>query len=135
MRSRFLRSLMLGCGLLLALPPGWCCTFAFRPAKPAPAQQEAPQDTPGCCPCCAKKAPRPAQTPTPAPEAPARCPCSDRQLAAPDAPKVFAADMGLVVPVPVTDLFTFWPCGRFNVALRCPAAHSSSHILNCVWLC
>jgi hypothetical protein len=56
-------------------------------------------------------------------------------LAAPDAPKVFAADMGLVVPVPVTDLFTFWPCVRSNIACRCPAAHSPFHVLNCVWLC
>ncbi len=134
MRSLFLRSLMLGCGLLLALPPGWCCTFAFRAPKPD-TPKAAPEDTPGCCPCCAKKAAKPAQTPTPAPKAPARCPCSDRQLVAPDAPKVFAGDLGLVVPSPVADLFTFWPGVRSAVGHRGPAAPSSCHILNCVWLC
>jgi hypothetical protein len=48
---------------------------------------------------------------------------------------VFAADLGIVVPVPVTDLFTSWPGVRSTAGHHCPAAHSPSHILNCVWLC
>ena len=131
MRSRFLRSLVLGCGLLLTLPPGWCCIFAFRPAK-----QEAPKASPCCCPCCAKEAPQPAPAPEPAaPKAPDRCPCADRHTTAPDAPKVFACDLGLVALVPVTDFFTSWPGVRSLVGPHSPAVPTSCHVLNCVWLC
>ena len=129
-RSRLLRSLVLGCGLLLALPPGWCCIFAFRSVK-----QEAPKASPCCCPCCAKEAPRPAPTPAPAPKAPDRCPCADRHSTAPDAPKVFASDPGFVAPVPVIHLAPFWLGITAPAGFCPPAAATSSHVLNCVWLC
>jgi hypothetical protein len=134
MRSRFLRSLVLGCGLLLALPPGWCCTFAFRAAKQE-TPQETPKATPCCCPCCAKEAPPPDPTPTPAPKAPDRCPCSDRHSTAPDALKVIASDSGLVTPLPAIDLGLSWPGISALVHFPSPAAPTASHILNCVWLC
>jgi hypothetical protein len=134
MRSRFLRSLVLGCGLLLALPPGWCCTFALRAAKQG-ISQGPPKATPCCCPCCAKEAPPPAPTPTPAPKTPDRCPCADRHSTAPDAPKVFASDPGLVTPLPAIDLAPSWPGISALVGFRSPAAPTSSHVLNCVWLC
>ena len=131
MRSPVLRLLVLGCGLLLALPPGWCCIFAFRSVK-----QEAPKSSPCCCcPCCAEKAPRPAPTPTPAPKAPDRCPCADRHTTAPDAPKVFVCDLGFVVHLPATDLSPSWPGVSSLVGPHSPAVPTSSHALNCVWLC
>jgi hypothetical protein len=66
------RILVLVCGLLLTLPPGWCCIFA-RPlarlaAGMAPVERE-------CCKSHKRNKPQEPQRDLPAD----RCPCSGRQ--------------------------------------------------------
>src|SRR5262245_22790925 len=80
MNTRLIRLVCLAWGVLLALPPAWCCYAWQRPAAPAAKPAHAP--------CCHKKeAPRPAPScPTP----PAQCPWCDERTAAPTKPEKFS---------------------------------------------
>jgi hypothetical protein len=125
MRSPVLRTLVLGVGLLLALPPGWCCQAAPRPQTP----EQAPIPS-GCC-----GGPRQEEPPPAAPTAPnGECCCQDNHKAPPksDPPTV---DLAFAVPLP-------WPAADglpVPSADVAPAATSVCFIplrlLLCVWLC
>src|SRR5947207_2817909 len=82
MNGRLIHFLLLGCGLLLALPPAWCC----YPVRLSPAPQSEP--TPAAC--CHKP-----QAPEPAPPAPVRCPCDDRNTVTSAGPEKVAVDLSL----------------------------------------
>lgn len=132
MRSSFLRFLVLGCGLLLVLPPGWCCMFASWGRK-----QDAPSARPCRRTCCGEENRSPTSTPTPrpAPRKPARCPCADRLSTVPDTAKVFAGDPPIVAPLDALDLSPAQPAVDSPVGFRSPSPPSATHILNCLWLC
>jgi hypothetical protein len=132
MRTSLLRLASLACGLLLALPPGWCCLWMPGPACAAAAPAEAEP----CCPCCCHPA-QPTEPATPAPAPPQRCPCADREATAPEAVKPPAlqagADLGAPVPVPALA-----PSAVQECLLPASSLTSSSaplNVLHCVWLC
>ena len=127
MRLFLPRLLMLGCGLLLALPPGWCCIFASEEAR-----KETAKAAPCCRSCCGDKS-QPA-TPTPAPDKPDRCPCADRQSTAPDTLKAFAPDLSLIAPLHSLDFPLPTEDAADHDGFR-PLVSCSAHLLNCVWLC
>jgi hypothetical protein len=123
-----LRSLVLCCGLVVALPPGWCCAIeSLLKPKTTRATQSC-----GCCPKCRNKTSEPS---TPMPAAPERCPCLDRDLTAPDSPLkpdlTAAHSIATVVPVLAFD------STQCTVAMDRPVyiLPVSSHIMNCLWLC
>lgn len=125
------RSLALLTGLVLALPPCWCCTLtAERGTTPARQEQSATHS------CCSPKQP-PAPEPSPAPCAP-QGPvkkCCERQTATqadskwrlPDLPAFAAAlllpDLAPALPAVVLPVVGFDP--------DLPPVH----VLHCVWLC
>lgn len=128
MRFTFPRILMLCCGLLLALPPGWCCIFAIQPAR-----KETRKIVPHC-PCCCDKSQEPNPTPKPAPHKPQRCPCADRQTTTPDSVKAMPVSLTVLAVLPVLD-------PTLTESLACTPAplptfvSSSPQLLHCVWLC
>lgn len=122
MASVFLRSLALLSGLLLALPPSWCCLLPTLSA-------EEDSSPPLCC-CPAPPAPA---CPTQAPS-PALCPCGDRDLKVPDAPAPFAPD-ATGLPGAVFDHAAPSAAGILDVSTCAAAASCPLHLLHCVWLC
>jgi hypothetical protein len=132
MPRRPFRVLALVCGLVLALPPGWCCLLA---APKAPVRAAAPTCD-GCC-CCCRVAHPPADPPAP-PRGPFAkgCCCADRNATKPAGPEMIA-------PCPAPDLLAVPPAaapapahlGPVLVADR-PDLHSPpANLLHCVWLC
>jgi hypothetical protein len=123
MGVRLIRILCLACGLLLALPPAWCC---WTP-QPAPAAQ--PESAPASC-CHKETAPKPAPA---AP--PAQCPCYDRQTVAPAGSVKVAADLSpaLSPVVAVADSPRAGPPAA--AAPIAPPPSRPLHLLRCVWLC
>jgi hypothetical protein len=134
MRPFQLRLSALACGLLLALPPGWCCLLLPCPVRAAaPAQTEATADE-AQCPCCRHTVPQP-QPPSDA--APPRCPQPTCCAAAPDAVKPSAplADTALPAALPAADLSPCpAPTGPAAAVAPSPAS-TPLHVLHCVWLC
>jgi hypothetical protein len=133
MRSAILRPLTLACGLLLALPPGWCC-MARAWESPQQAESDTPCPPPDCCPCKGPAQPK-APTPRPAPLPPGQCPCDGRQSVAPDAPKAVGCDLSLPAPLPVIDLVPCRARGDGPVSLPVFSSDFSLHLRHCVWLC
>jgi hypothetical protein len=128
MRSLLLRSLVLGCGLLLALPPGWCCL---------PACQGTPKEQPRVCTCCGGEEPGnpPARQPRPAPAEPGKCPCAGRDSTVPDGSKVFGCDLSLPAPLAAARvlLCRVGPAGVTDVDH--PPPGPPLQLLHCVWGC
>ena len=126
---RVVNSLVLCCGLLLALPPGWCCTIAFEAGV-----KTAPKTAAFHCPLCCDITPEPAPS-QPEPPRPEACPiCGDRDLVKPAQPETLAVD----VAGPVLTL----PSDLVVVAAFLPAVLESGsdrtiplHMLHCVWTC
>jgi hypothetical protein len=128
MRSFPVRSLALVCGLLLVLPPGWCCLLprlGAQQPKPAPAH--------GCC--CGKKSKQPPTRQTPAPPAPVRNCCGDREATRLAGPEKVSPDPGLWAPViaPCDGLCGVSP--SVPLALGLPPPWPPLQILHCVWRC
>lgn len=144
------RVLALACGVLLALPPGWCCKATAgeccgHPLPSTPATAPA-----GCCAtkacsghtcaddCCRKEPAQDRSAPVPKPQQPDRpcdTACCDRPPT--DAPKVErpVIDLG---PVGVQDAFTAPADPGAVVALVSAPPRSAFpplHVLHCVWLC
>jgi len=120
-----IRLACLGCGLLLALPPAWCCY-----ALPCSA---APKAAPKPAPCCHQK-----QAPTPAPcrpQSPAHCPLCDQHTVAPPGPEKSGA--GPALPSPVVAAVVEIPrAGPAAPAAAIPPDPSRPlHLLQCLWLC
>lgn len=128
MRLFFPRFLMLCCGLLLALPPGWCCIFAIQPAR-----KETTKTTPYRRSCCDQSTPS-KSAPKPAPHKSDRCPCADRQTTAPDSVKAPPADLSVVAVLPVLNPALTVASAAAPAALP-TLVSSSPHLLHCVWLC
>jgi hypothetical protein len=130
-----LRSLALSCGLLLLLPPHWCCLLGGLTQLPPEALQGAKSKT-ACCPCCGGKHDT-SSTPAPGqvPDRDGKCPCGERIATAPGVSVIAGPDLMLPAPGAVT--------GADQAAPACPAfeppaaytAPSHFRILNCVWLC
>lgn len=126
-----LRSLVVCCTLVVALPPGWCCAVESL-LNPSLYRESANRQTCSCCPKCRSNMPTPAK-PMPAP--PQRCPCLDRDLTTPDTP--VKPDLGaansMMVVLPVPD----FALSQLLIAPDCPDSRVSvsPHILNCRWLC
>src|SRR6516165_10498741 len=103
MRRRVVRSLVLACSLLLALPQGWCCLFAVRKANASsttgtPNKATPPAKRGGGCPCCSSSSdPKPDPTDKPSPLQSGTCPCSDRQTILPTVSCIEQVDAGFVV--------------------------------------
>src|SRR5262245_64539709 len=77
MLSPLARSLMLACGLLLVLPPGWCCMVPFRACAQEVKDGDAQQPRPCCQHADGASKPSSPRAPEPAPPLPlAKCPCS-----------------------------------------------------------
>jgi len=129
MDSRLLRSLVLGCGLLLALPPGWCCVPAPAVAAETP---QAPRE-PSCC--CRHPAPSEDQ---PAPAVPAppagRCCCEKESTEPPSASTV---DLDPAGSLPLVDNAVCPALSlRDTAAYSGPRVHAPPpRLLYCVWLC
>jgi hypothetical protein len=127
-----LRTLMLACSLLLALPPGWCCMV--RAGVPTPAAEKAAPHHCPCCPCQGTAKPK-APEPHPLPLPPAQCPCDGRQATAPDATKASGDNLTLAAPPPVIDLVPTFSVDGDIVALPFFPSHVSLQLLHRVWLC
>jgi hypothetical protein len=134
MQTVLLRLASLACGLVLTLPPGWCCWWLPGPARAAAAPAEAPAEP--CCPCCCHPA-QPTEPATPAPAPPRRCPCADRAATTPQAvkPPALQAGDGPAAVVPAADLA---PSAAPNVLFGAASPSLPSaplNVLHCVWLC
>jgi hypothetical protein len=130
----FMRSLALMCGLILALPPGWCCMLSPR-ASTTGARGEAKQVR-SCCGHCkhSSKATHPS-APSRQPLPPGKCPCTDRDATSPDAFKILGSDLVLTSSTSVGDAV---PCSvsfGHPIEVHDPPSDSSFLILHCVWRC
>ena len=142
------RVLALACGVLLALPPGWCCKATARECcGPAPLSPSAPAK---CCVdrtcagktcaagCCSKEPADQGTTPAPTPQKPNRpCDTSCCEYSPAVAPKVDhpVIDLG---PVGVQISFTETADpGEVAVSVSVPprSAFPPLNVLHCVWLC
>lgn len=128
--SHVLRTLVLCNALVLALPTGWCCTFAAPPVEAAPVQK-AP-----ACPHCAANQEKPANPdPKPKPSHPTpSCQCQPDLLVSTGADKV-EVDLTPVflLTVPVAELVAHPEANDAS-----PAFHTNSpprHVRHCLWLC
>jgi len=119
------RKLVCALGLVLILPPGWCCMLgATRLAAEGKGQQ-------GCC-CKShpnRTVPAP-QTPTPFKD----CCCADRNTTPPAQPELPTPEAVLVATLPaeVLSAASLFEAGCGTVTI--PRA-GSLHVWNCVWLC
>jgi hypothetical protein len=129
----FLRHLApLACGLLLALPPGWCCLLQPCPARAA---APAPADPGPQCPCCSHPIPPPE---APAPVPPPRCPCADRDATKSGTvkpPALLPGDGLAAAPTSAPDLQPSTAPGESLAGPNLALPSVSLHILHCVWLC
>lgn len=144
-----MRSLVLACSLLLALPQGWCCMFACCPQVKATTStataetKDIPGDVGGCCGNCPHQSnPSHGSTdkPTPAkkPSAPTNsvCSCADRHATLPAASPVEQVDTGLVLFLPPLAIVAPGVGHRAGfMGTDTPPPTRPLHVLNCVWLC
>jgi hypothetical protein len=133
--NRLLRSLVLACGLLVALPPMWCCMLYAHLQTASDTSPDSPK-TP-CCPCCKLDAPA-QRTPAkkPAPE-PGSCQlCLNRQALLPSKavhqPNIDWAVVAFLPP-PVCGPFLV-QTGEEAVSVVHPLTHEL-YLFKCVWLC
>ena len=145
MGSRVVRSLVLACSLVLALPQGWCCLFACHTAKAsetAAANSDSDLGDLGCPHCANQTAPTsgPTDQPTPTenPAAPCHsvCPCADRQSTVPTSVSIVQLDTGaalFLLPYDTTtsNVGLVAEVDGFNVL---PPKHPL-HVLKRFWLC
>jgi hypothetical protein len=123
MTTRLIRLLCLGCGLLLGLPPAWCCW--------TPPLTSAPQAEPEHASCCSE---RPSPKPVPS-QPPVRCPCDDRNTVTPAGPEKVAADLSLPAPLAVAPTDSARAGPDAGMAPLPPVLLPPLHVRQCVWLC
>ena len=141
MRSRVVRSLVVACSLLLALPKGWCCMIAAQPQPPTAASTPtAPADAELCCPCCRHQTPTSSPDRQPTQKSPTDshgvCCCADRHATIPLSFSVEQSDTGFFTLLPV--LGGVPACDALTdgmVVSDLPPPTSQLHVLHCVWLC
>lgn len=139
MLPRCVRTLMLVCGLTLALPPGWCCLLA---SQAIPTATTAARPGSCCCTCpapCAQGQPQPNSEPAKSPTAPLPqdCPCTDRQTVLTAGASAEQAEVAVAL-LAILPAFDLWP-SEAGVALRADSdTHPPPlrlHVLHCQWLC
>jgi hypothetical protein len=130
MRSVWLRSLALAAGLLLALPPGWCCIL---PVLTARATASPTTERGACCPCCVEPPKGRAGDETPPPE-PVRCPCDDRAGTTLDSYETAGGDLMPAVVLPFVDPAPTAPAIDLPEFLTPQALSSLVHV-HCLLLC
>ena len=131
MMSHVPQFLVFGCGVLLALPPGWCCFV-----MPAAGQVRQDEPAPAPCECCCKTAPAKPELPPPQPVDPNRCPvCGDRDLVKPAPVEPPSDDLAsLAASVPVIDVGV--PAlSLAGAAVTVGDLTRPLHVLHCVWTC
>ncbi len=131
--SFFLRILVLGNALFLALPSGWCCLLpAACPAHTVPQVKE----TTDCC-CCTKEAEKNTPRPATPPHTPTRPCCVQRDLASVPASDVFAEEPGYVgfVGFAIEPLTLSSAGFALDHSSGLHVLSPSLQILHCVWLC
>jgi hypothetical protein len=133
MRSAFSRFLLLACGLLLALPPGWCCMVPAWGTSQETPKSDGPQPR-SCC-GHSNEAPKPAapERPNRAPLPVDQCPCCERSTST-DAPKTVGCDQALTAPLPLIDLAAAPVAGPILDSPVFLFDHSL-RLIHCVWLC
>jgi len=135
MPSRFLRSLVLACSSVLALPPAWCCILA--PGETKAAQTAKQVESPP--PCCRQgdDGPRPSSDPKPVPSKSNKCPCDDRHTVQPDPSGKPTAGHDLAPATPADAEAGRRPSfsGFRPEISRDLTPFPPLHLLNCVWLC
>jgi hypothetical protein len=136
---RLCRVLALACGLLLALPPNWCCAVGIgqccgpRPAASPCGKCSACPECGGESCCSSTKAPA-------APAPPAEPPCKRGCCEWPPTVAVPKAETPTADPAPAAVAAPFAPApGSVSGAVIAgrPAGPSPTplHVLHCVWLC
>jgi hypothetical protein len=123
MSAGLIRYLCLGCGLVLALPPAWCC---YVPQQSMP---QASEPARACCCCHHEPTPQPAAPKLPPP---GRCPYYDHHTTVPAKPAI-----GPAFAVPVVLFASHASAVHLSLAaVEHPRGPSRSvHLLQCVWLC
>jgi hypothetical protein len=126
------RSLMLACSLLLALPPGWCCLF--RPAPVAAAQPSPTAKEPTCCGHCGQRN----SAPVPAPKQQQRplgeCPCTEHHFTVPNQAEKVSTDIALVAFVIAPPALSRLDVGEDAGLLPDPLV-LPLHLVHCTWRC
>jgi hypothetical protein len=126
-----LRALVLCNGLLLGLPPGWCCPFLARAHEPAPQAK----------PCChhTEETEQPSPPTPPANPEPGKpcdaCACQRDATVTPDT-RTLHPDVAVAIPLALAHVGTF-PVGGSALSAR-PDVYALSpppQLLHCVWLC
>jgi hypothetical protein len=133
MWGRFVHYLSLLCGLLLALPQGWCCGFDWSMASQTRAQ--APAAT--TCSCC-HVPPSPHSHPGQRPIAPPfrLCPCTYRQATLSPSAILPVDDSGFVAILPVRPpLLRASAAIKEGIGFALPPSAVRIHVGKCVWLC
>jgi hypothetical protein len=129
--TRHLLSLV--AGVMLALPPGWCCILA--PAAAVAAERPSVPGPPACCPGCCPE-PSPAQDEQPPSRAPCTVCCGDQNVPLSKRATDYAPD-ATVAALPVTVAVLPGPGGApGRIAPAWPLSPPRAlHLLQCVWLC
>lgn len=133
MVSKLVRVLALHCGLLLLLPPGWCCLFA---PFTKPAGHILANSKPACCGHCGSKREKPsAPLRDHVPARDGKCPCGERAATAFGCPANAGPDLMFPTPGAATRVDTAYLAGSTCEPPAACSAPSHFHLLNCVWLC
>jgi hypothetical protein len=125
------RVLALVCTLLLALPPGWCCIL--QSTALAVRGKERLAARPACCGHCKGHAPTKSSDPVRLP--PGSCPCTDRALTVPSAPRVVACESAVVTPLALPEPVVSGATAGDGGACSLPVFSLPPRVLNCLWLC
>jgi len=123
--SAFSKLLALTSGILVGLPPGWCC------AAPSPKAAELPPQPVHSC--CQHEQPMPDKEPAPA--QPIQKCCCEKDLASPPSPETTSPELAISIPLAIPDAPALLAAG---VSDLCFTDHFSSpplHVLQCVWRC
>jgi hypothetical protein len=123
----FRRILVLTCGLLLALPPGWCCLL------PQVGIRQPGKATASCC-HHKDQASTPTTPKAPLPEHGPPCGCVDRDSPVPSGPKTLPVDLASVPAVVLQPVFD-GGAGAVVILTTAAVASPPLNVLHCVWLC
>jgi hypothetical protein len=136
MLSALLRPLVLTAGLLLLLPPGWCCLLAGVTQPPVSAGRSATPSEHACCGHCGSKSAKSSRPiPGHVPGRDGKCPCGERTANAPGAPVNAGPDLSLPAPVAVTGCVTGFQTVAAYETTAAQLHPPHFHLLHCVWLC
>lgn len=141
-----LNLLSLACGVLLGLPPGWCCVASGGQCcgrEPLlVTDTPTPTNRSGCtvcagrcvCPPRAKQPPAPAKAPEQQ-QSPCQYACCESAPAA--APKVDSSlfDLGTAALEAPFTLVPVAPADSVRVSVPPRSSFPPLHVLHCVWLC